>query len=509
MLQPLPITLDDTPLTLERLDPLLGRSLHVTIDPKLLQRIERSGETVARLARGSRPAYGINTGFGRLCTRRIPPDQVKQLQRNLLQSHAVGVGPPAPPELVRLMLLFKLKALSHGVSGVARATVEAMARLLNADLLPRVPTQGSLGASGDLAPLAHLVLPLLGEGEVQSGHDTLTGQEALARCGLQPLTLGPKEGLALINGTQFMTAYAAATVIRARRLAKHADLIATMSLEGIKGSLVPFDERLHRLRPHAGAAVTASNVRRLMVESEILPSHADCDRVQDPYSIRCVPQVHGASRDAIEHAATVIETEINSVTDNPVIVDGDVLSGGLFHGQPLAMVLDYLAMALAELASISERRIYLLLSGVEGLPLLLVDDTGINSGLMLPQYTAAALVSENKGLCTPACVDTIPTSLGQEDHVSMGARSAVKCLQVLENAETVLAIEQMCAAQALDHRLPLRAGLGPRIARDVIRESIDHADADRLFGKDIDTSLRLLRSGAVLDRVEQQIGPLQ
>ncbi|RME39571.1 MAG: hypothetical protein D6788_05155, partial [Planctomycetota bacterium] len=253
MLQPLPITLDDTPLTLERLDPLLGRSLHVTIDPKLLQRIERSGETVARLARGSRPAYGINTGFGRLCTRRIPPDQVKQLQRNLLQSHAVGVGPPAPPELVRLMLLFKLKALSHGVSGVARATVEAMARLLNADLLPRVPTQGSLGASGDLAPLAHLVLPLLGEGEVQSGHDTLTGQEALARCGLQPLTLGPKEGLALINGTQFMTAYAAATVIRARRLAKHADLIATMSLEGIKGSLVPFDERLHRLRPHAGA----------------------------------------------------------------------------------------------------------------------------------------------------------------------------------------------------------------------------------------------------------------
>ncbi|RME36270.1 MAG: histidine ammonia-lyase, partial [Planctomycetota bacterium] len=267
--------------------------------------------------------------------------------------------------------------------------------------------------------------------------------------------------------------------------------------------------RLQRLRPHAGAAATASNVRRLMVESEILPSHADCDRVQDPYSIRCVPQVHGASRDAIEHAATVIETEINSVTDNPVIVDGDVLSGGLFHGQPLAMVLDYLAMALAELASISERRIYLLLSGVEGLPLLLVDDTGINSGLMLPQYTAAALVSENKGLCTPSCVDTIPTSLGQEDHVSMGARSAVKCLQILENAETVLAIEQMCAAQALDHRLPLRAGLGPRIARDVIRESIDHADADRLFGKDNDTSLRLLRSGAVLDRVEQQIGPLQ
>jgi histidine ammonia-lyase len=326
---------------------------------------------------------------------------------------------------------------------------------------------------------------------------------------IAPLTLGPKEGIALVNGTQFMSAYAAQCVVRARRLAKQADLIGTMSLEGIAGSLKPFDERLHRERPHPGALEVAENVRRLMQESEILPSHADCGRVQDPYSIRCMPQVHGAARDAVRHVAQVVETEINSVTDNPLVFEnGDVVSGGLFHGEPLALALDYLAVALSELASISERRIYLLLAGPEGLPTFLTRNAGLNSGFMILQYTAAALVSENKGLCTPASVDSIPTSLGQEDHVSMGARAAVKCWQVLENAETVYAIEQLCAAQALDFRAPLQAGLGPRIALTELRTTISHADGDRDYGEDIQQSLAYLRSRRMIRSVEQAIGKL-
>ena len=314
----------------------------------------------------------------------------------------------------------------------------------------------------------------------------------------------------MINGTQFMAAYASAIAVRTRRLVRHVDIVATMTLEGLKGSVQPFAERLNRLRPHPGSMDVAENVRRLMKGSEILESHADCDRVQDPYSLRCVPQVHGASRDALRHAVEVIEIEINSVTDNPLIFDDDeVISGGLFHGQPLALVLDYLAIALAELASISERRVYLLLGGLDDLPVLLMKDTGINSGFMLPHYTAAALVSENKGLCMPASVDSIPTSLGQEDHVSMGARAAVKCWTVLENTETVLAIEQMCAAQAMDFREPLAPGVGPRIAKEVLRSEISHADEDRLFGEDIHKSLALLRSRRMTDAVEAELGRLK
>ncbi len=376
--------------------------------------------------------------------------------------------------------------------------------------MPVVPTQGSLGASGDLAPLAHMVLAMTGRGAVITDGRKEPAADALTRLGIDAVTLGPKEGLALINGTQFMTAYGATVVVRARRLMKHADVIACMSLEGIRGSVRPFDERLQRLRPHLGAIDTAENVRQMMANSEIIRSHAECERVQDPYSIRCVAQVHGASREAIRHAARTIETEVNSVTDNPLIFENDeVISGGLFHGQPLALVLDYLAIALAELASISERRIYLLLSGADGLPKLLMKDTGLNSGFMLAQYTAAALVSENKGLCTPASVDSIPTSLGQEDHVSMGARAAVKCLQVLKNTETVLAVEQMCAAQAIDYRAPLAPGTGPRAAHAEVRKSIAHAEKDRLFGNDIQESLELLRSQRVVQAVEEAVGPLK
>lgn len=503
------IVLDATPLTVTTFDAAYGVPLHVEVADEVWKRVDAGHQAVRRIAQGDQPVYGINTGFGSLCTKRISPDQIEQLQTNLIVSHAVGVGPPVPPEIVRWIMLLKLHALCPGVSGISRTTLSCLADLLNADVLPVIPTQGSLGASGDLAPLAHMVLPMLGLGSVTVAGRSEPALEAMTRLGIESVTLGPKEGLALINGTQFMTAYGTAIVVRARRLVKHVDIVATMSLEGLAGSIAPFHERLQRLRPHAGAIESAENVRRMMKGSQILDSHVDCDRVQDPYSIRCVPQVHGATRDALRHAVDVFETEINSVTDNPLIVDDEILSGGLFHGQPLALVLDYLAMALAELASISERRIYLLLSGVAQLPQLLMKDTGLNSGFMVPQYTAAALVSENKGLCTPACVDSIPTSLGQEDHVSMGARSAVKCHQILENVETVLAIEQMCAAQAIDYRAPLAPGVGPRTAHAEFRKDIPHVEADHLFGDDIAKSLEMLRSQRFVQAVEDEIGALR
>ncbi|MBI1825540.1 MAG: histidine ammonia-lyase [Planctomycetes bacterium] len=501
--------LDGSPLTLEILVPACHGQIHLDIAEAGWRRLEKSHQAVNRIAAGPEAAYGINTGFGHLCTKRISPDQVSMLQSNLVLSHAVGVGPPAPAEIVRLMLLLKIQALLQGVSGVSHAPIEWMRQALNADMLPVVPMQGSLGASGDLAPLAHLVLPMLGHGRVRLDGVELNAADASFGLEIKPVTLGPKEGLALVNGLQFMTANAVAIAVRARNLVKIADIVAAMSLEGLAGSIRPFDPRLQQLRPHQGAIEVAGNVRRLMRASEIVESHRHCNRVQDPYSLRCVPQVHGAVRDSLRHACEVVETEINAVTDNPIIFDdGDVVSGGLFHGEPLAIVLDYLAIALSELASISERRTFLLLSGAGGLPPLLTPNPGVNSGLMVPQYTAAALVSENKGLATPASVDSIPTSLGQEDHVSMGARAAVKCMTILENTETVLAIEQLCAAQALDFRVPLRAGLGPRAAYEQIRKSISHAPSDRIYGDDIRMSLQLLRKLDVLRCVEGIVGEL-
>ncbi len=506
---PIKIAIGASPITLAQLDDLLGRPLKIDIPDDAWNRVERSSEIVERLAQSSKPAYGINTGFGLLCKERIPPDQVRELQVNLVVSHAVGTGALAPPEVVRWMMLFKMHALSHGLSGISRDTLQCLGSLLDADILPDIPTKGSLGASGDLAPLAHMVLPMIGLGRVRLRGESLSAKEALKRCGVTPAALGPKEGLALINGTQFMCAYAAVILTRAKRIAKHADIVAALSLDALKGSDKPFDNRLHLARPHPGAIETAENVRSLLVGSDILATHANCERVQDPYSLRCIPQVHGASRDAMRHAEDVVEREVNSVTDNPLVFDNDeVVSGGLFHGQPLAIVLDYLAIALSEFASISERRTYLLLSGVEELPVFLLKDTGLNSGFMMTQYTAAALVSENKGLCTPASVDSIPSSNGQEDHVSMGARAAVKCLQILDNVETVLAIEMLCAAQAMDLRAPLKSSTGLQAAHRTIRQDIDVATIDREFGKDIAKSLELLRSQRMLRAVEGVLGSL-
>lgn len=523
----------DAPLTLDRLDACLETLPAVALDASALRRVAEGRAWVDRLVARGDAVYGVNTGFGHLKNTRISSDQLDLLQENLLLSHAAGVGAPAPREIVRWMLLFKTHMLLAGHSGVRPVVVERLAAWLNHDMLPIVPTRGSLGASGDLAPLAHLMLPLIGRGELaipaerwrsmQTAGTPMPGamrvDAAVAQraIGLEPLRLGAKEGLALINGTQFMSAYAANIAVRARRLLSLVDLIYCMTLDGLRGSVRPADARLHRVRPHRGAQTVAANIRRLMRDSEILSSHENCDRVQDPYSLRCAPQVHGAVRDALEHFCETVEREINSVTDNPILFAGepdergdaaggaasepDAISGGNFHGEPLALVLDYLAIALTDLGNISERRIYLLLEGIDGLPKLLMRDTGLNSGFMLPQYTAAALVNECKVLAAPASVDSIPSSLGQEDHVSMGATAAVKCYEILDRVETILAIELLCAAQALDFRRPLQAGAGPRAAHELIRGVITHADRDRPFGADIQESLRLLRENTELRRI--------
>ncbi len=474
-------------------------------------RVSRSRAIVDQALLDDQPHYGINTGFGALAEQSIPEEALGQLQKNLLLSHACGIGDPVPQDITTLMLQLKIHSLGIGQSGIS---VETFSRLLDFEehgLVPWVPSRGSVGASGDLAPLAHMCLPLIGRGEFWSaeGGRKIPAAQRLREFGLEPVKLQAKDGLALINGTQLMSAYGAWVLNRVQGLQKDADILAAMSLEALQGSAVPFDRRIHLLRPHIGQRDAASNLRTLLKESQILASHRDCGKVQDPYSLRCVPQVHGASRDALAYATRVIETELNSVTDNPLVfLDGDILSGGNFHGQPLALALDFAAMALAELASISERRTYLLLQGHDGLPKLLMKDTGLNSGFMVPQYTAAALVSENKVLCHPASVDSIPTSLGQEDHVSMGSISALKLRSVLRNVEWVLAIELLTAAQALDFRAPLKPGRGVELAHKALRDRVEHAHEDHEVRNDLDICVEMLNSGELAQTVERELGSL-
>jgi len=474
--------------------------------------VAQSRQIVERALADGSAHYGINTGFGALASERIADDRLADLQRNILLSHACGVGVPVPPEITRLMLQLKIHALGLGHSGISRETFAQLLALEEHGLLPQVPSRGSVGASGDLAPLAHLCLPLIGRGEVWDAarQGTVAAAEALQQAGLAPIQLQAKDGLALINGTQLMSAYGAFVLEHALTLCKEADILAAMSLEALQGSARPFDARIHALRPHPGQAAVAANIRRMLEESEIMESHRDCGKVQDPYCLRCVPQVHGASRDALNYAVGVLEVEMNSVTDNPLVLDGgDIISGGNFHGQPLALALDLAAMALAELGSISERRTYLLLEGHDGLPKLLMEDTGVNSGFMIPQYTAAALVSENKVLCHPASVDSIPTSLGQEDHVSMGPISAFKLLGVMHNVERILAVEMLTAAQALDFREPLKPGRGVDHAHAILRGHVAHAHQDYEFRKDLDRCTELIRDGLVSRAVESELGSLQ
>ena len=474
--------------------------------------LEKSRAIVNRVLDDGNSYYGINTGFGFLANKKIDAEQLEKLQHNLLLSHAVGLGDSIPKNITKLMLQLKIVALSLGYSGVSVEVVERLMLFLKNDWIPVVPSKGSLGASGDLAPLAHLALPLLGKGYFWSNKDNkqLKAKTVLKNANLEPINLKAKDGLALINGTQMMTAYGAHILERSNSLLKNADILAAISLEALMGSARPFDERIQAIRPHPGQKAVAANIRLLLTDSAILESHKNCDKVQDPYSLRCIPQVHGATRDLLEYASGVIERELNSVTDNPLVFsDGDIISGGNFHGQPLALAMDSAAIAIAEIASIAERRIYLLLRGLDGLPTVLVNDSGINSGFMIPQYTAASLVSHNKVLCHPASVDSIPSCLGQEDHVSMGSISAIKLLEVLNNVEQVLAIEAFTAAQALDFRKPLKAGRGVEVAHQEIRKRVSHKDADEFFGDDIDACIDMLRGNHILKEVEKQIGKLQ
>ena len=470
-------------------------------DPKEAQlnkeakdKILRSQQNVREIVESDRTVYGINTGFGPLCDVKISEEETAQLQHNLIISHAVGVGKPISKQLSKIMMITKIHAISKGFSGVSLEVIERLILMLEKDIIPAVPEQGSVGASGDLAPLAHLVLPLLGLGKVWRGEEIKEAAEVLSENDLKPLQLGPKEGLGLINGTQFILAHAIVGADKLEYLLDLADLTAAVSLEAYRGSASPFKKELHDIRPFAGSKKVAARMVRFLKNSENLKSHEYCDRVQDPYSMRCVPQVHGASRNAFEHLKNLTETELNSVTDNPIILSAEEsISGGNFHGQLLALPLDYCTLAAAELGNISDRRSYLLLEGKYGLPRLLTESSGLNSGFMIPQYTSAALVTENKTLCFPASADSIPTSLGQEDHVSMGSISGRKFNQVLGNLENILAVELMFGAQGLEFRRPAKCGKFVENAYSLIRTKVAKLENDRLIGEDMLAIADLIR----------------
>ncbi len=459
------------------------------------EKIARSRAIVERVIAEEQVVYGVTTGFGPLCTTFIDPDDAESLQHNLLMSHSVGVGDPIPKAMSRLMLILKVHALALGYSGVSLSTLERILWHIQEDLIPVVPPQGSVGASGDLAQLAHLFLPLIGLGEIWRHGKATPAADVLREYGRSPLQLKAKEGLALINGTQFMAAFGIQILEGLQACLDQADIIAAMNLEALAGSEKPFHPQLHGLRPHPGGRYVAERLRTLLHNSKIMESHRNCGRVQDPYSLRCIPQVHGASRQAWLHFKEILHTEINAVTDNPILLDEtQIISGGNFHGQPLALPLDYVAAAAAEIGNIAERRIYLSLEGkMDGLPKLLVKETGLNSGFMLPQYTAAALVAENKTLCFPAAVDSIPTSLGQEDHVSMGAHGARKAWQVVQNVEKILGIELLVAAQGIDFRRPLESSALLESCHDLVREHIPHRAADTPFSKDLDQAIFMVK----------------
>ncbi len=498
---PLPLTGRD--LTIDQVIEVARGRRPVSLDADAADRMRASHAVIERLVEAEAPVYGVTTGFGDLADVRIDPGQTAELQRNLVRSHAAGVGEPLPDEVVRAMLLLRANALAVGLSGVRTDLVELLTAMLNAAVHPVVPSRGSLGASGDLAPLAHIALVLIGEGEATvDGAGPGGGGEALARAGLEPVELGAKEGLALLNGTQLMAGIGCLAHHDALRLALTADVIGAMSLEAMLGTGAAFDERLVAARPHPGQIASARHLRELMADSEIWDSHrSDTEhRVQDAYSLRCMPQVHGAVRDALAELERVLAVEINSATDNPLVLPGgEVLSGGNFHGEPLALALDYATIAVTELASISERRTARLVdANLSGLPAFLAERPGVESGLMIAHYTAAALVNELQTLSHPSSVDTIPTSANQEDHVSMGATSALHLRASTERAEQVLAIEALCAAQGIDFRTPMRPGVGVAHAHAAIRARVAHLDADRPPAPDIAAVAELLHAGDLL-----------
>ena len=469
-----------------------------------IKKIDTSQQHVQHIVENNKTVYGVNTGFGILATTKISEEDTATLQHKILQSHSVGVGDAIPGEITRLMLITKVHALTQGYSGVRLETIERICWHIGNDVLPVVPEKGSVGASGDLAPLAHLFLPLIGLGQVDYKGTRYKAQDLLRKFSFQPIQLGPKEGLALINGTQFILAFAVKAVQRMHNCLEAADIIGAMSLEALTGTKAPFDERLHKLRPFAGNKLVAQRLRLLLKDSAIMQSHVDCGRVQDPYSLRCMPQVHGASRNAWLHLKELTETELNSVTDNPIIFSSDdTISGGNFHGQSLALPLDYACFAAAEIGNIADRRCYLLLEGKWGLPMLLMKNVGLNSGFMLPQYTTAALVTENKTLCFPASADSIPTSLGQEDHVSMGSISARKLNKVLDNLEYILAIELLTACQAIEFRRPLKSSELLEFAHEHVRQFVSFAEEDRIFADDIEKIKSIIADFSFVEKVNE------
>ncbi len=505
------IHLDLEGLTIEALVAVSREGAEVRLKDAARTRIEAARALVERWVREGRRIYGVTTGFGALSDVAISAKDTRRLQENILMSHAAGVGRPFDAETVRAVMALRVKDFARGLSGIRLETAERLLALLNCGVVPVVPEKGSVGASGDLAPLAHLALVLLGKGEAFFDGRKMSGAEALQACGLTPVRLESAEGLALVNGTQVMTAIGALAVNDAQRLSRLADVAAAMTLEVLMGSRTEFNPKLHQARPHPGQIAAAANMERITRSSEIISSHSDCSRIQDAYTLRCSPQVHGATKDAIAYCRRVIETEMNASTGNPLIFADteEFLLGGNFHGQPVALAMDFLGIAVAELANISERRIERLVNPMlSGLPAFLVSDGGLNSGFMIAQYTAAALVSENKVLAHPASVDSIPTSANKEDHVSMGTIAARKCREIVANTENVIAIELLCAAQALDLFTNLKPGEGTLAAYEAIRRVIPHLQADRFLAADIAAMKELLQTGAILTAVAEKIGEL-
>ena len=482
-------------LTVDKVIRIANGKIKGELTDEAIEKINSCRAKVETMANGRKPVYGINTGFGPLCDVQITADETSKLQVNLLMTHAVGVGNPIDKKLSKIMMICKVHALSQGYSGIRLKVIERILFFIENNLLPVVPEQGSVGASGDLAPLSHLFLPLLGEGEFWQGEDIVPAKEILQKYGLEPIKLQAKEGLALINGTQFILAHAIVGLHKMEYLLALADLAGAMSIEGYQGSAAPFKAQLHAIRPFRGNIEVAEHMRFLFAGSENIMSHASCTRVQDPYSMRCIPQVHGASRNAYYHMHELAEIEMNSVTDNPIVLSEiEAISGGNFHGQPLAMALDYASLAASEIGNISDRRSYLLLEGKFGLPRLLTESGGLNSGFMIPQYTTAALVTENKSLCFPPSADSIPTSLGQEDHVSMGSISARKFNQILGNVEKILAIELMYAAQAIEFRRPHRFSDIVEKNFALIRQKVAKLEDDRILKDDINAMIDMVRN---------------
>ncbi len=518
------IIVDGETLTPEKVFDVAVNFAPVKLSQMAISKMRKSRQLVERWVRKNETIYGVTTGFGDFATVRIEKDKIEKLQQNLIYSHSAGAGEALPPEVVRAMMLLRANALAKGYSGVRVEIVEMLINFLNYHITPIIPSQGSVGSSGDLVQLAHLALTMMGEGDVWLGVDIepsnlkrIKSKTALRKFRLKPLKFSAKEGLALINGTQMMTAYACLIVKQAKELCKIADIAASLSIEALKGTDKAFDERIHKLRPYPGQQKVARNILRLMKNSEIRLSHLyDDPRVQDAYSLRCVPQIHGASRDAIDYVYDIVSIEINSATDNPLIFPEDEihLEGGNFHGQPIALAMDFIAIALSEIANVSERRIERLVNAqLSGLPKFLTTQGGLNSGLMIAQYTAASLVSENKVLSHPASVDSIPTSANQEDHNSMGSIAAQKAYKVLKNVQTVLAIEMMCAVQGIDFARVdsktgklMKCGVGTQAAYEFVRRKIKHLDEDRILHNDILKALEIVRSGEIIKVVEEAIG---